>query len=64
VRAGIERRELRFDLWQQLPDPFPVQLPGKVDHDTRLLIARAHPQIVGGDRAHLGGHQQRGDLLV
>jgi hypothetical protein len=28
VRAGIERRELRFDLRQQLPDPFPVQLPG------------------------------------
>ena len=51
MRAGLKWSEFFFDDGQELADRRPVLFPGEVNGDTGLLVARAHPQVIGGDGA-------------
>ena len=51
VWAGLKWGEFFFDDGQELADGRPVLFPGEMDGDAGLLVAGAHPEIVGGDGA-------------
>src|SRR5438876_2854816 len=53
VRAGLEGSELLLEQGQEVSDGWPVAAPGEMDGDAGLLAARAHPEPVGSDGAHL-----------
>lgn len=64
VGACLERGEFFFDDGEKLADGGPVLLPGEVDGDARLLVAGAHPEVVGGDGADFCDEQVRSDLVA
>src|SRR5580692_3293703 len=64
VGAGLEWGELFFDYGEELADGGPVLFPGEMDGDAGLLVAGAHPEIVGGDGADFGDEEMRGDLVA
>ena len=59
-----KRSEFFFDDGEELADGGPVLLPGEVDGDAGLLVAGAHPEIVGGNGANFGDEEMRGDLVA
>ncbi len=64
MRSWLEGRELFFDERQKFADGGPVLFPGEVDGDARLLVAGAHPEIIGGDGTDFGDEQMRSDLVA
>jgi hypothetical protein len=64
VGAGLKGGEFFFDDGEELADGGPVLLPGEVDGDAGLLVAGAHPEVVGGDGANFGDEEMRGDLVA
>ena len=64
VGSRLKGRKFFFDDGEELADGGPVLLPGEVDGDAGLLVAGAHPEVVGGDGADFGDEQVRSDLAA
>ena len=61
MRARRERRQRRLDLDEQSLHGSLFAAPGEMDADRLAPVLRAHPELVGGDRADLADVQQRAD---
>src|SRR2546423_2430343 len=53
VRYCAEWCELLLDQWKQPVHGVPFRLPRGMEGDTSPVVAGAHPEIIGGDGAHL-----------
>src|SRR5580700_5490295 len=62
--AGMKWRKLAFDDRQQLADRRPIGFEGEMDGHGWLLVAGAHPKIIGGDRSDLRNQQMRPNLVA
>src|SRR5580704_3579777 len=64
VGPGLKRGEFFLYDREELAYGGPVLLPGEMDGDAGLLVAGAHPEIVGGDGANFGDEEMRRDLFA
>ena len=53
VGAGMKWTQFSFDHRQQAFHCRPVLLPSKMNGYARLLVARTHPEVVGGNGSNL-----------
>ena len=63
VRARLERAKGLLDLGDYLLDLLWLALPREVEGDGVLLVACAHPQLIGGHPANLAHLQDRSDSV-